>query len=109
MSFTSEGKLKLSQKELTSLLSGRRFDENFKEVAKLIFVAGMDSAAVAKKMELTRGRIYQIRDKVHALYLENSQYPVGWQRVTLVAPPELLKEFNDRIEGELRRIREGRT
>lgn len=100
--------LKLTAKELTQLLSdGRRFKENFREAAKLLFVAGMDEISVANKLGLTRGRIYQIRDKVYALYLENNQYPSNWERVSLVVSPELAREFNDRAAAELRKWREG--
>lgn len=91
---------KLTEQELEIAVEGRRFSDQVKEIAKASLVDGVSAIDLAKQYNMTRGRIYTIRDKVIAAYLAASTYPSDWKRVSIIASPELIARFLDEAKKE---------
>lgn len=94
---------KLSAEEIALAMEGRNFSEQAIAIARRIFIDGETSyIKIADEFAVTRGRVYQIRDQFIAAYLEAATYPPGWERVTIVASPELIAQVTTQAEQERR-------
>ena len=95
--------IQLSNEEFKRAVAIRRFSEQTKEIAHKVLVEGKSIGAVADEYGMTRQRIHMIRNQVYAAFLEIAMYPPTWTQATVIAPPEMIKEFLKKVEKERRR------
>jgi hypothetical protein len=91
---------KLTKKQIDAAVKDRRFDEQTIEIAKCVMADGWPAAKASEHFGVNRARVYAIRDKVWAAYVESSMYPPSWKEVTLMASPELIEKFTTLAEKE---------
>jgi len=93
---------RLTADEFEQACNGRRFSEQNREIARRVLVEGQHADKVAAEFGLSRARVYAIRQQVYAAFLESCAHPSNWVRAQVVAPPDMLQAFLQKVEKKRR-------
>lgn len=95
--------IRLTAEEFERATAHRRLSDKTKKIGRKLLVEGKDASSMAKEFGMSRQRIHMIRNQVYSAFLETAMYPPSWTQATVIAPPDMLKAFLEKVEKERRR------
>ncbi|MGE0315903.1 MAG: TrfB-related DNA-binding protein [Lautropia sp.] len=105
---TSSAERRLTREEFERACQNRRFTDRGRQIAFAQLVERRSADEVATEFGITRARATVLARAVYSAHLESIDYPPGWITVTLTAPPEAVRKFQNETEHQLKAWRKFR-